>query len=275
MITVITNDKLQKHAVSKYSFKVLSLNQNDDSAFTSALVEQYCENENGALEKEEYSEDNNPNRRESDIDSSAMSKNSKDALIESLMKKTDEMSSNFIKLQMKIESNEEEYKQELEKVKDESFNAGVEVGIKKASEDEEKNKANGLAQFSNSVTTLERSAKEFSDALESIKKELVSAAIDISKEVIALELSQNSQDVAKVLGDELIKELQSASKITLRVNPKDHGAISEHVGILEKIQIVSDSAVSEGGVIAISDAGNIDSQISKRFQKVKQAALSE
>ncbi|MCD6173291.1 MAG: flagellar assembly protein FliH [Sulfurimonas sp.] len=275
MITVITNDKLQKHAVSKYSFKVLSLNQNDDSAFTSALVEQYCENENGALEKEEYSEDNNPNRRESDIDSSAMSKNSKDALIESLMKKTDEMSSNFIKLQMKIESNEEEYKQELEKVKDESFNAGVEAGIKKASEDEEKNKANGLAQFSNSVTTLEHSAKEFSDALESIKKELVSAAIDISKEVIALELSQNSQDVAKVLGDELIKELQSASKITLRVNPKDHGAISEHVGILEKIQIVSDSAVSEGGVIAISDAGNIDSQISKRFQKVKQAALSE
>ena len=171
--------------------------------------------------------------------------------------------------------NLKEYKQELEKVKDESFNAGIEAGIKKAFEDEEKNKANGLAQFSASVTTLENSAKEFRDALESIKKELVLAAIDISQEVINLELSQNSQEVAKVLGDELIKELQSASKITLRVNPKDHGAISEHVGVLENIQIVSDSAVNEGGVIAISDAGNIDSQISKRFQRVKKVALSE
>ena len=278
MMTIITNDKLQKHAVSKYSFKVLSLNQNDsdsDTTFTSSLVEQYCEDESGLPEEEEYSEDNNPNRRQSDIDSSAMSKSSKDALIESLMKKTDEMSSNFIKLQMKLESNEEEYKQELEKVKDESFNAGIEAGIKKAFEDEEKNKANGLAQFSTSVSTLENSAKEFRDALESIKKELVLAAIDISQEVINLELSQNSQDVAKVLGDELIKELQSASKITLRVNPKDHGAISEHVGVLENIQIVSDSAVNEGGVIAISDAGNIDSQISKRFQRVKKVALSE
>lgn len=277
MITVITNEKLQKHAVSKYSFKTLSLNQNDgsDAAFTSSLVGEYCEDENDAQEKEEYSEDNNPNRRQNDIDSSAMSKSSKDALIESLMKKTDEMSSNFIKLQMKIESNEQEYKQELEKVKDESFNAGVEVGIEKAFKDEEKNKANGLAQFSNSVTTLENSAKEFRDALESIKKELILAAIDISKEVIETELSQNSQEVAKVLGDELIKELQSASEITLRVNPKDHGAVSEHVGILENIQIVSDSAVSEGGVIATSDAGNIDSQISKRFDRVKKVALSE
>ena len=77
------------------------------------------------------------------------------------------------------------------------------------------------------------------------------------------------------MGDELIKELQSASKITLRVNPKNHGFISEHVGSLEHIEVLSDSAVSEGGVVAVSDAGNIDAQVSKRFQKVKKAALGE
>ncbi len=277
MATVITNEKLDKHTVNKYSFKVLSIAQNQDDnyheGFKSSLISSY---EDESLEnKELYSEDNNPNRRESDIDSSAMSKSSKDALIESLMKKTDEMSSNFIKLQMKLESKEEEYKAELEKIKEESFNQGIEAGIKKVAEDEEAGITNGLAQFSTSVSTLENSAQEFESALEGIKSELVSAAIDIANEVINVELSKHSQDIAKVLGDELIKELQSASKITLRVNPKDHGAISEHVGSLEHIEVISDSAVSEGGVVAISDAGNIDSQISKRFQRVKKAALSE
>ena len=90
-----------------------------------------------------------------------------------------------------------------------------------------------------------------------------------------VELNDNSKEVAKVLSDELIKELQSASKVTLKVNPKDHGAISEHVGSLEHIEVVSDSAISEGGVIAISDAGNIDAEISKRFERVKKAVLSE
>ena len=278
MATIITNEELDRHAVDKYSFKVLSVAQNQDKNsdvnFKSALIDSH-NGDTSLKDKEIYSEDNNPNRRESDIDSSAMSKNSKDALIESLMKKTDEMSSNFIKLQMKLESKEQEYKKELEKVKEESFNAGLEAGIKKIKEDEEADLKNKLAQFSSSIKTLENSAKEFESALEGIKSGLISAAIDISKEVIDTELSQNSQEVAKVLGDKLIQELQSASKITLRVNPKDHGAISEHVGSLEHIEVISDSAVSEGGVVAISDAGNIDSQISKRFDRVKKAALSE
>lgn len=278
MASVITHDQLEEHNVKKYSFKVLSISSQDDnnfnSEFTSALVDSSQE-ENSSQKEEEYLEDESLNRREGDIDSSAMSRNSKDALIESLMKKTDEMSSNFIKLQMKLESKEEEYLKELDIAKEESYNSGVEAGIKKISEDEEKSMANGLAQFSSSIATLEKSAKEFETALEGIKDNLILAAIDISKEVINVELSENSQNIAKVLGDELIKELQSASKITLRVNPKDHGSISEHVGSLKHIEVVSDSAVSQGGVIAISDAGNIDSQISKRFDRVKKVALSE
>ena len=133
----------------------------------------------------------------------------------------------------------------------------------------------GIAQLSASVLTLENSAEEYKKALEGIKSELISAALDISKEVINIELNENSTAIAEVLSNELIKELQSASKITLKVNPKNHGEISKSVGSLENIEVISDSAVSEGGVIAISDAGNIDAQISKRFERVKRAALSE
>ncbi len=269
MATLISTEKMDKHTVQKYNFKVLSQNAEDEGEeFSSSFV-------NYDVKEESYTEDDNPNRRDSDIDSSAMSKNSKEALIESLMKKTDEMSSNFIKLQMKLEAKEEEHKTELEKIKEEAFKEGLEAGAQKVMDDSEESLSKGVEQFGISVSTLESSAKEFEVALESIKADLITAAIDISKEVIDVELGENSAAIAKVLGDSLIKELQTASKITLKVNPKDHGALSEHVGSLEHIQIISDSAVSEGGVIAISDVGNIDSQIAKRFERVKRAALSE
>jgi len=264
MASVINNENMDNHIVEKYGFKVLSSGQN-----SSPVVEK------ASVFEPEHSKDEHPGRRESDVDSSALSNSSKDSLIESLMKKTDDMSSNFIKLQMKLESMTEEHQREMALAKEESFNEGVEAGKKQAIEDGALSRSSGLEQFATSVSTLEKTAKEFDTALEGIKKELMSAAIDIAQEVVSIEIGENSSSIATVLSSELIKELQSASKITLKVNPKDHGTISEHVGSMEHIEVVSDSAVSEGGVIALSDAGNIDAEISKRFERVKRAALSE
>jgi flagellar assembly protein FliH len=258
MASIITGDSIEKHNVDKYTFKVIALGAANESD-----------------EQPKYTPDNHPKARATDVDSSALSQSSKDSLIESLMQKTDEMSSNFIKLQMKLEAKEEEFQNELKKAKEEAFSEGMKAGEAQAREQIDKNLNAKLGLLEASIEKLNNSADEFSKALEGIKDELVVAALDISKEVIKVELSQNSAAVAKVLSDELIKELQSASKIELKVNPKDHAAISEHLGTLENVRVLSDSAVSEGGVIVISDAGNIDAQISKRFERVKKAALGE
>jgi len=258
MATVISNNSLEVHNVNKYNFKVISMGQKEEEQHSSGLVEE------------------TPSKPKiKDVDSSALSTSSKESLIESLMQKTDEMSSNFIKLQMKLESKEEEFEKTLAQAKEQAFSEGVEAGIAKAKEDETGSLTASLEHFTSSVATLEESAGEFEKALEGIKGELISAALDISKEVIKVELGTNSNEVAKLLSDELLKDLQSAAKVTLKVNPKNHGTISEHVGALEHVNVVSDSAVSEGGVVVISDAGNIDSQISKRFERVKHTALSE
>jgi len=266
MATVISSDKISTHNVNKYNFKVLSSGSLGEDEHTTVLD----------ASTKEFTQEDNPKARESDkIDSSALSSSSKESLIESLMKKTDEMSSNFIKLQMKLESKEEEFKIELQKAKEDAFSEGMEAGKAKALEDGEIGMTSAMKLFGESVKKLETSAQEYEIALEGIKNDLINAALDISKEVIDIELGENSSNIAKVLSSELIKELQSASKITLKVNPKDHGAISEQVGSLAHVEVISDSAISVGGVIAISDAGNIDSEISKRFEKVKQAAISE
>ncbi|MCW8838915.1 MAG: flagellar assembly protein FliH [Thiovulaceae bacterium] len=266
MAKVISEGKLSKHTMDKYKFKVFSMNvsNNEDS---------YEKEDTSILQtKDNISE---PKQELDNVDSSSLSTSSKDSLIESLMKKTDEMSSNFIKLQMKLENMSDEHKLELEKVKDEAFEKGVEEGLEQAKKTQDDNVANGLSQFISSVKTLENSAKEFELALEGIKNSLLEAACDIAKEVVSIELSSSSNNIAKVLSEELIKELQNASKIKIKVNPKNHGAVSQSLGSMEHVEVISDSAISEGGVVVLSDAGNIDAQIQKRFERVKRAALSE
>jgi len=257
---VISSDNLAKHTMEKYTFQVFSMGASSAS---------------DEVEKEKVQNDIPKPIVTSEVDSSSLSTGSKDSLIESLLKKTDEMSSNFIKLQMKLEDMTEEHKAELQKMKEDSFEEGAKAGVLQAKEESEDNFENGLNQFSTSVTTLEKSASEFEVALEGIKSHLVEAALDIAKEVIKIELNTNSTEIATVLSNELINELQSASKITLKVNPKDHGEVSKNVGSLKHVEVLSDGAISEGGVVVLSDAGNIDAQITKRFEKVKRAALSE
>jgi len=261
MAVVISNESLERHSVNQYNFKVLALGSN--------TLEEDESHQAASHPKEEEKE------KKDGVDSSGMSQDSRNSLIESLMKKTEDMSSNFIKLQMKLESKEEEFKVELKKAREEAFAEGMAEQAKQSQNQLVIAQENAINQFANSVGVLENTAKEFEVALESIKGELMSAAVDIAKEVIQVELSQNSNEVAKILADNLMSELQDASEITLRVSPINHGALSEKIGITKRIKSWVDSAISEGGVVAISNIGNIDSQISNRFEKVKRAVLSE
>jgi len=264
MATVITREAIEGHNVEKYNFKVIAFGNTTEKEKKTSFQNEKSE---CSLEDEE--------KDTQGVDSSALSTGSKEALIESLMKKTDEMSSNFIKLQMKLEQKEEEFEQKLKKAKEEAFAEGVEAGKAQAKQEMDQHLSQSLELYVNSAKKLDASAQEFTNALENIKDELVGAAIDIAQEVIRIELSEHSQDVVKVLSEELIKELQSASKITLKINPKDFALISAELAKLANVEVVADNAISEGGVIVMSDAGNIDAQISKRFERVKKAALGE
>jgi len=256
MDRIITKKMLKSQDVNKYKFKVLAIGGHDDvsEAMPSA--------------RESVS-----SQHEETTDSHA-AVSSRDALVESLLKKTDEISSNFIKVQMKLEEQEIAFKEELERVKKESYDQGVADGKKLFESELQNSKTEGVEQFAKSVKTLNASAAEFLDALEDIRQELTLAALEIAKEVIEDELHEHSSTIAKKLASALISELQSASNVTLRVNPKDHGAVSERVSNLEHVTVISDSAVSPGGVIAISDVGNINSEIMKRYERIKKAALS-
>lgn len=259
--TIITKENLNDHTVGKYQFKILS-------ALNGASVHEAAEElglehtQNTVQEKQIY-------------DAPQTTSTHKDELIESLLKKADEMSSNFIKMQMKLETLQEEHASVLEVAKKTSYDEGFAAGILGEQSQDSKRKEQAQDQLSSSVKTLESAADQFNSALESIKKELTLTALEIAREVIGIETQDNGAKIAAKLSQDLIEELGEASKIVLRVNPADHGFISEKVGSLAHVEVLSDRAISQGGVVAISDLGNIDSQIKKRFERLKRSLLLE
>lgn len=257
MDVVIQQNATGAHTISKYQFKILS-------SLSGLSIGEATHEMNNMPSAEPVAE-----RR------SEETKSSKDELIESLMKKADEMSSNVIKMQMRLESLQEEHATALEEAKKVAYAEGVEAGIAQEKSNLEGKSAQSHDQLAQSVKTLENAAAEFVTALGSIQKELTHTALDIAKEVIGIETSEHSSKIAAKLSSDLIEELKDASKITLKVNPADHGFISEKVGSLEHVEVLSDRAISAGGVVAISDAGNIDSEIKKRYERLKRSLLLE
>lgn len=253
---VITKETLANHAVGKYQFKILS-------GLSGASVHDAVEE---LVLQEQY---------DSREGSSSNMVSHKDELVESLLKKADDMSSNVIKMQMRLEALQEEHALALLEAKKSAYEEGVIAGIEQEQSRSDSRNIQVHDQLSTSVKTLESVAEQYTKTLENIQKELTHTALDIAKEVIGIETQENSAKIAAKLSESLIEELAEASKITLRVNPNDHGTISEKVGSLKHVEVLSDRAISAGGVVAISDLGNIDSQIKKRYERLKRSLLLE
>ncbi|NOQ30681.1 MAG: flagellar assembly protein FliH [Helicobacteraceae bacterium] len=201
--------------------------------------------------------------------------NNRDDLVESLLKQNDDLSSKMIKLEMQLEDAQRDQTKALDDIKSDAFEKGIKNGKNQAAQEREAAVCDGLDQLGRSIVSLDQKAQGFEKSLENIKAELLHAALDIANEVVNSEVSENSSAVATKLSEALIKELQGASKITLKVNPNDFAKLSENMSEYKNVSVSEDSGITAGGVVALSDAGNIDDELHKRFERVKQAALSE
>jgi flagellar assembly protein FliH len=67
--------------------------------------------------------------------------------------------------------------------------------------------------------------------------------------------------------------LKNAKKIEIKTNPKDFEYLQENFKDMQNISISPDEAISEGGVVLISDIGNIDGDIKTRLEKAKQIIM--
>lgn len=253
--SVITTKNIESHNVEPYRFKVLGT--------TAQMKKKILE------EKEEEQEQEQEKQEESKV-IKTVQKPDETLFIEELLKKTDELSSNIVKLQIKIENQEQEFEKRLSNETSKAKEEGILEGKKRAEADFEGKVSNLEKQFGRSLNLLEETNETFKAFLKKNESELSEAAIEIAKEVIQKEVSKNSSEISISLAKSLAKELAEATKLEIKVNPKTYEAVKEEFGEFEHIKVGADDAISEGGVVVLSDAGNIDATLSLRLEKIKQ-----
>jgi len=242
------------HKIEPYRFKVLS-------GVNAVETEEEILPEVQSVEKEEVAS--------LEVELPKEQEEQQNQFIEKLLKKSDELSSNIIKLQMQIEKQEVEFQKRLDNELERETGNSYDKGYAKAKEDLEANLEEVKQKFLNSVNILEEEAKKGNDFLKQVENELSQTAIEIAKEVIIKEIKHSSSEIAVTLSKNLMEELKDAKAIKIKVNPKDFDALKEVYSSMENIRVDSDSAITEGGVVILSDAGNLDGNISTRLEKVK------
>jgi len=253
---IVNGGKTTTHIVKPYKFVELKESEGD-SEFTPFEATSQPRQSAAAQPEEEKPQQPSPYEKE---------------IIENLLKKIEELSQ-MVGNQPDSGECEQKLQQCFNQLSEEKKNA-FEEGYKKAIEelkakyDEEVRTLRSL--FEDSIKKVGELNKIFEEKLSSIEKDLISVALDIAYEVIQKEVSENSKDVAKALADSVMQELKNAKKVTIKVNPKDAEALKDVKGV----EVVPDEAVKEGGIVIISDVGNIDAEIEERFKNVKEAILN-
>ncbi len=255
---IIDKDRIDDHSVQRYRFKVIG---------SATLSEPSVVNTEETL-NEPFEQDVHVSPDEI-VTVKRIEEGAQNQFIEELLKKTDELTSNVIKLQIQIEKQEQDFSKRLsEELARERENAYAQ-GYQKAKEESEASVSEIKSRYLKSITHLDGLYQSIDERLEKLEQELSSTAFEIAKEVIKKEVSKESGKVAVSLAKALIQEVKDATKIELKVNPNDLESLKEIYNADEKIKVTADDSITRGGVIVLSDVGNLDGNVTMRLEKVK------
>ncbi|HEB9430118.1 TPA: flagellar assembly protein FliH [Campylobacter coli] len=271
---VISGGTSDQHVVEGYRFKVIS--EFDNHTEEKQHHPQISNEENITTS----SKDENPTNESqipvpSQVVQEVQTPAFQPSFVEDLLKKTDEMSSNIIKLQMQIESQESEFNNRLNSELENAREKFSKEGYEQAKVEFEKELNDLRDKYLKSVSKLEEACTNLNVFIEKNEKELADTAIDIAKEVILKELENNSSKIAYALAKDLINELKGAGSIEIKVNSVDYNYLKEHFSENSHIKITLDDAISKGSVIILSDSGNIESNLNARLIKIKKMVNNE
>ena len=287
--SVITSETSPAHFIENYRFKVLGSNERAQDSAPVLIEENNLSEELNEQNLEQGGENFTPQNQPVHQMQSNMQnhfapqpQNNQthqpgfdSSFVEELLKKTDELSSNIIKLQMQIENQESEFAKRLEAEIARAKEDGKNEGIAQTNAANEAKIKELEAKFSASAAKLDEQYAKFDEFLKKSEEELGQTAIKIAKEVIEKEVSSASSQIAHHLANSLIKELSDVKNIEIRVNPEDSDYLKEQFSKNERVKVSADDAISKGGVVIISEGGNIDATMQTRLEKLKMLVNNE
>ncbi|WP_107964921.1 flagellar assembly protein FliH [Campylobacter concisus] len=287
--SVITSETSPAHFIENYRFKVLGSNERAQDSAPVLIEENNLSEELNEQNLEQGGENFTPQNQpvhqmQSNMqnhfapqpqNSQAHQPGFDSSFVEELLKKTDELSSNIIKLQMQIENQESEFAKRLEAEIARAKEDGKNEGIAQTNAANEAKIKELEAKFSASAAKLDEQYAKFDEFLKKSEEELGQTAIKIAKEVMEKEVSTASSQIAHHLAGSLIKELSDVKNIEIRVNPEDSDYLKEQFSKNERVKVSADDAISKGGVVIISEGGNIDATMQTRLEKLKMLVNNE
>jgi len=251
MENIIGQNELDKHTIQRYRFKVLgSGNAKGETIDNEAL--EIDSNKNCNIVQNE----NNDQQQ--------------NQFVEELLKKSDLLSTNIIKLQMQIEKQESDFANRLRDTVAREKEISFDEGYEKSKAELEKKYQEKISAYIETARKLDIKTQEFNNFLKKLEKNLLDTSLEIAKEVVKKEILTSSSDIAIALAKELIKDLKDTSTMTIKTNPENYEALNEVFKDNDKVNVQSDDAVSIGGVVFLSEKGNLDGNLSARFEQIKQ-----
>lgn len=248
--SIISSQELNGHNMQKYEFKKLDTND----------IKIQDSNSNS-----DANEDKLPTQSQVSMIQSSLEKE----LIEKLLTKSDDLASSLNNFQMQFEKLQSQTNEKEKIAREEGFKGGelkAQLGFKDELEKEKE-------RISKSIMTLDDTIERIKGQIVKLESELSAIAIDIAKEVIVKEVEANSAKIAASISKELLQSMSSNLNIIIKVNPVDFDFLNNVVKNKQNIKIKSDDAIQKGGVVMISENGNIDGNIMSRYQILKQSVL--
>lgn len=245
--SVISSKELNTHTMNKYEFKTITKNE---------VKSQNLESHEQKIE---------PNKAQVSMIESSLEKD----LIEKLLKKSDDLSASLKGFEERF--NDLQTKSlEREKVARED---GIKEGKMMADLELKKDIEIEREKIASSLLKLESTIESTKEQIAKLESELSAIALDIAKEVIIKEISTDSAKVAASIAKELLKSMSGNLNVIIKVNPADFEFLNNLAKGKEHITIKSDDAIAKGGVVIISENGNIDGNIMSRYKLLKQSVL--
>lgn len=295
---VIASNSIESHNVHKYDFRVLNPQEVKDTGTKESVFKAKANEVRSKLESSNPELANDPiaakfkkggsssasspeipapqpqpsvqaSPQNQEMQENSVSKE----LVETLLSKADELSQSLARMQQQMENQQSEFNARVEEEKERAFKAGYDKGL----EDTRVQMENGLEEIKqtmvDSIKGLDEAKGKFDGTVDNIEKELSSIAVDIAKEVVVSAISENSASIALELSKTLMDNVKEASKVVMKLNPADFEFVKNHMEEDARVKYQADKAIAKGGVVILSDSGNVDGTVMTRYQTLKTSIL--
>ena len=123
-------------------------------------------------------------------------------------------------------------------------------------------------QIIQALKDLKNYANFFEQAIFQLESKILKTSMGIAKKIIAVELTEQSADIAKATIKSILEKIKTASQITIHLNPKDYIVLKDQLNLDGLIKLQEDQNVTPGGVVIASDLGNFDGNIEAKVQTI-------